>query len=171
MTGGDRALVLGMARGDGGAIARAYDDHANVMYSVAMRLTGNQQDAEDVVHDAFLRAVRAAGGFRGESTLRTWLVGIVVNRWRETRRGADRMETLTEIHAAPLEVDPSQRLDLEKALSTMPAGYREVVVLHDVEGFTHQEIGGMLGIEPGTSKSQLARGRAWLRRALKGEMR
>jgi RNA polymerase sigma-70 factor (ECF subfamily) len=115
--------------------------------------------------------MEGAGSFRGDASLRTWLTAILINRVREMWR----MPVLANIDASPdLMLDPRtidelQRvdpIDLARALGEMPHGYREVVVLHDIEGFTHEEIGATLGVAPGTSKSQLARGRRWLRQAL-----
>ena len=164
----DRVVALH----DAEAFGVLYERHAPVMYAVALRLTGNRDEAEDVVHDAWMRVADKLQAFSARSTLRTWLVGFIVNRWRESRRSRASwtVELLDDTAsgkpaALPHHVDP---IDLDAAIKSMPAGYREVIVLHDVEGFTHEEIASMLGIELGTSKSQLARGRAWLRQALDG---
>ncbi|MDQ6893588.1 MAG: RNA polymerase sigma factor [Acidobacteriota bacterium] len=109
-------------------------------------------------------------GFRWEPTLRTWLCGIAVNCWRELRRRS----AAPELASAALEDDPpdfgplpaAERVDLERAVRALPDGYREAVVLHDVHGYTHQEISVLLGIDAGTSKSQLSRGRRSLREML-----
>jgi RNA polymerase sigma-70 factor (ECF subfamily) len=137
---------------------------------MAMRLTGESADAEDVVHDTWLRAVDGLPRFEWRSSLRTWLTSILVNRTRELERQARPVLPLEEELAPdepppqlPRDVDP---LDLEAAIHALPAGYRQVLVLHDVEGFTHDDIAGLLDIDPGTSKSQLARARRRLRRAL-----
>ena len=170
----DQELIDRLLRsGDSDALGLLYDRHTSAMYAVAIRLTGSQDDASDFVHDAWIRATDRMATFRGAAALRTWLVGIVINRCREARRVASRREvdleegmSAVELPMLPRNVDS---LDLTAAISAMPPGYREVIVLHDVEGFTHQDIATMLGIDPGTSKSQLARGRAWLRRALREE--
>jgi RNA polymerase sigma-70 factor (ECF subfamily) len=114
--------------------------------------------------------------FGWRSSLSSWLGGIAINSarelWRETRtRGETALDHgLDEsTAAAPRAVGPEERLDLERAIERLPAGYREVFVLHDVEGYTHDEIGGLLGIEAGTSKSQLSRARQRLRAALAPE--
>lgn len=167
----DDALIGRVVRHhDSEAFGALYERHAPVMYSVALRLTGNRDEAEDFVHDAWMRAADKLDRFEARSTLRTWLVGFVMNRWREARRSsaASTVELSDDVAACasdplPHRVEP---IDLQAAINRMPPRYREVIVLHDVEGFTHEEIATMLGIEPGTSKSQLARGRAWVRQAL-----
>lgn len=113
------------------------------------------------MQDTWLRATARLEDFRGEASLRTWLAGFTINccreRWR--RREPD----------APAADEPSRsepvvdRLDLERAIAALPDGHREVFVLHDLEGFTHEEIAARLGIVPGTSKSQLSRARSSLR--------
>lgn len=165
----EAALVERLARtGDPAAFHALYVRHTPMLFALAVRLTSGTQDAEDVVHDTWLRAVGAMQSFRGASALRTWLTGILMNRVREVRRvrsfaPLDQSPEIAEPEPLPTRVD---RLDLERALASMPDGYREVVLLHDVEGFTHEEIGALLGVEPGTSKSQLSRGRRWLRQNL-----
>ena len=167
----ERVLVRRVVeRRDAAAFAALYARHTPVLYAVALRLSGNEADAEDQVHDAWLRAVDGLGRFRFEASLRTWLVAIVLNRFREAAR--ERMMLPLDAIAEPAgPAMPSlphgiDALDLERAIATLPPGYRAAVVLHDIEGFTHEEIGTMLGIESGTSKSQLARARRRLREIL-----
>ena len=141
-----------------------YDRHAPAMYALACRLTGRRDaDAADALQEAWTRALPRLAAFRGESSLRTWLCGFVVNCCRERFR-----EPLFEALAD--DVGRAQctdlRLDLEGALATLAPGYRAVLVLHDVHGYTHGEIAAWLGIDEGTSKSQLSRARAALRRRL-----
>jgi RNA polymerase sigma-70 factor (ECF subfamily) len=126
------------------------------------------------VHDTWVRAVEGLTGFRGASTLRTWLTGILVNRLREGSRVRVH-ETLDDSADTILPPPPPlpndiDVLDLHAAVDAMPARYREVFLLHDVEGFSHREIASLLGIAEGTSKSQLTRGRHWLRARLDGSM-
>jgi RNA polymerase sigma-70 factor (ECF subfamily) len=121
------------------------------------------------VHDGWIRAVERLGEFRWESSLRTWLAGFVVNRVRErTRRDFRDVPGIDD--AAPQEDvalrEVASRVDLERVVAELPDGFRHVLLLHDVEGYTHEEIAELLGIVPGTSKSQLARARAAVRRAL-----
>jgi RNA polymerase sigma-70 factor (ECF subfamily) len=151
---------------DEAGFLRLYRAHTPALYRVAMRLLGARSEAEDAVQETWLRAVTRLADFRGQSALRTWLTGITINCCRE----AWRRRTAGNGRAAPSETgaadDPADALDLARALQRMPEGYREVLVLHDVEGFTHQEIGSLLGVAPGTSKSQLFSARRAMRRLL-----
>lgn len=134
--------------------------------ALARRLAGDMADAEDAVQETWTRAVRALPGFRWECSLRTWLSGITVNCCRELVRRRGPLAT----DAAPEPVTPSPTgvRELESMLAALPDGYREVLVLHDVEGYTHEEIGRLLEIHPGTSKSQLSRARRTLRAWIEG---
>jgi RNA polymerase sigma-70 factor (ECF subfamily) len=147
------------------AFAAIYERHRAVVYGLARRLAGATA-ADDIAQDAWVRAVHAFGRFSGESSLRTWLCGIVVNccreRWR--RDGA----FSGNYSDAPLISDPGTAVDVRDALDRLAPGYRAVLVLHDIHGHTHGEIAHMLDIEEGTSKSQLARARAAMRSLLKG---
>lgn len=171
----DRVLAERVVdRKDDRAFRALYARHTPVLYAMAMRLTGEPADAEDAVHDAWLRAVEALPRFEWRSTLRTWLTSILLNRIRELDR--------QERHAVPIDDDPApsepsaelphavDALDLEAAIRALPPGYRRVLVLHDVEGFTHDDIAALLGVTTGTSKSQLAHARRRLRRALSPEV-
>jgi RNA polymerase sigma-70 factor, ECF subfamily len=115
-------------------------------------------------------AVERLPGFRWESSLRTWLAGIMVNVCRDiVRRGIRERERRAAGSTAPPMVRPDAgALDVERAIAQLPEGYREVLVLHDIEGYTHEEISGLLGIDAGTSKSQLSRARQALRSRLSG---
>lgn len=138
------------------------------MYLLVLRLLGRSgRHAEDVVQETWVRAASALGSFGWRSSLRTWLLGIAVNCCREVLRSASR-DPASAGHpeagapAADPGSPPSQgpeRIDLERAIRELPDGYREVFILHDVEGLTHEEIGDRLGIGAGTSKSQLSRAR------------
>jgi RNA polymerase sigma-70 factor (ECF subfamily) len=169
----DRALVTAVIqRGDEHAFAALYTRHTPALYGLALRLTGGQHaDAEDVVHEAWVRAVERFAEFEWRSALPTWLCGFVVRRWRELTRQRSYGDEI-RIDDAGLSADDRKlvgtfdRLVLEQVVAGLAAGYREVLVLHDVYGYTHDEIGTMLGIQAGTSKSQLARARRALRTAL-----
>jgi RNA polymerase sigma-70 factor, ECF subfamily len=132
---------------------------------------GNHADAEEVLQTTWVRAVRGMPGFRWESSLKSWLTGIALNCSREHLRRVRRHDSTEpiELHdpVAPSRppVDIS-RVELERAIARLPDGYREVLILHDIEGYTHLEIGGILGVEEGTSKSQLFRARRALRTRL-----
>ena len=139
-------------------------------YRVALRMLGQKQDADDALHDVWIRALEGIATFREESSFSTWLVGICINRCREILRMRG---TPLDVSATPAVVSPPQgeRLDLERAIALLPAGYRAVLMLHDVEGHTHEEIGRFLDIEPGTSKSQLWHARRAVRTLLNGKER
>jgi RNA polymerase sigma-70 factor (ECF subfamily) len=167
----DAALLDRVAqRRDARAFEALYTRHTERLYATALRITHEPDIAADVVHDAWVRAVERAGRFEHRATFRTWLTGILINCIRERRRddaplalAADVTDTL----AAPLVVDSdADALDLDAAIAALSLGFRQVLVLHDVEGFTHDEIARMLGIATGTSKSQLARARQRVREML-----
>lgn len=171
---GDRVLADRVRRhGDAAAFRVLYRRHTPALYGTALRLVAHAADAEDAVHDTWARAVEALPRFEWRSTLRTWLTGILLNRIRELdRHGRDTLPLDEALPAAeppvalPRGVDP---MDLDAAIAALPPGYRRVLVLHDVEGFTHDDIARLLDIDPGTSKSQLSRARRQLRRALSNE--
>lgn len=146
-----------------------YGRHTDALWRLALRLTGGDRIAsEDVVQDAWLRAVERLPQFRWESSLRTWLCGFVVMRIREHwRRQQTENQIFEPIEAAWLQSLPpafsTEKLDAEQALAALPPGFRAVLTLHDLEGYRHEEIAEMLGIAVGTSKSQLSRARAAFR--------
>lgn len=144
-----------------------------MLYRVARRaLDGDPDAAEDAVQEAWVRAIERLHAFRGEGAFRTWLTGFVVLIAREEWRRRPPVSEPDELGGSgdPSGGDPLRgavaRLDLERAIAALAPGFRQVLWMHDVEGFTHDEIATLLGIVPGTSKSQLARARAALRRAL-----
>lgn len=168
----DRELADAVARtGDETAFRTLYRRHTPGLYRFALRLGGGDRSwAEEVVQRTWIRAVEGLSAFAWRSSLSSWLGGIAVNcareLWREVRtRGETALDDgHDELSAAvPRILAAEERVDLERAIERLPAGYREVFVLHDVEGYTHEEIGGLLGIETGTSKSQLSRARQRLR--------
>ena len=167
----DLALAERLVRdGDAAAFRTLYARHTGTLYALALRLAGDESDAEDAVHDTWLRAAEGLHRFRGSSSLRTWLTGVLTNRVRETTRARRHvsLDDVPEMAASEHDDVPAgvAAIDLERALAELPHGYREVLVLHDVAGHTHDEIGRLLGIEPGTSKSQLSRARRRLRAIL-----
>lgn len=138
------------------------------MRAISRRLIGNNSNADDVVQEAWLRAVRALSSFERRSAFRSWLIGFVVNVARETRRRA-MFEALIPDRLADNEdpsSDPLSRIEVGRAVDGLPQGYRTVLLMHDVGGFTHAEIGEALGIGEGTSKSQLLRSKRALRERL-----
>ena len=164
----DLALVERFLRGRGEDAFRAlYRTHTPALLALAMRLTGgDRSEAEDLVQESWVRAVLALPSFRAQSALLSWLSGLLVN----VRRGRIRADWRT-VDAPDIEPVVETRgsddaIDLERAISALPEGARDVYVLHDVYGYTHREIAEMLGIVEGTSKSQLTRARTLLRSAL-----
>ena len=165
----DKTLTAAFVeRGDETAFRALYRRHAPALYAFLLRISGGRTaDAEESLQECWLRAVEALEGFRWESSLRSWLRGIALNCARERRRSAvTESDWDPETHQAIEREHAIDPLDLERAIEELPDGFREVLVLHDVEGHTHEEIGRMLGIAAGTSKSQLSRARAAVRARL-----
>jgi RNA polymerase sigma-70 factor, ECF subfamily len=161
----DRELVERfLVSGEDRAFRALFRRHAGPMFALAQRLLAGR-DAEDAVQEAWVRAMRSIATFAWRSSLRTWLNGITVNCCREILRRRAPLVDCDEPECAPAcgVPDPGARIDLDRALRSLPDGYRLVLVLHDVEGWTHREIATRLRIDPGTSKSQLARARRRLR--------
>jgi RNA polymerase sigma-70 factor (ECF subfamily) len=167
----DRALAEALLlRGEEGAFRELYRRHTPALYQLALRiLGGSEADAQDVIQETWVRAATKMGQFRWESSLRTWLSGIAINLSREVLRRRSRRPT-TDLEDAP---EPSvqpvrvgDRVDLERAIAALPPGSRMVLILHDIEGYTHEEIGARLRISVGTSKSQLFAARRALRARL-----
>lgn len=165
----DRALVRRVLEtGDERAFRQLYRRHTSYLYQFALRvLGGNEQEAEDVVQETWIRAVESLASFRWEAGLRTWLGGIALNLCRGLFRRRNRewlgTESVREPSVQPLR---DERIDLERAVSRLPDGYRTVLVLHDIEGLKHEEIAAALGTTAGTSKSQLHRARRAVRAML-----
>jgi RNA polymerase sigma-70 factor (ECF subfamily) len=162
-------LVTAFLRGDESAFRTLYDAHAPSLYAFIQRLLGRwRSEANDALQDVWLRAARDLPRFRRQSTFRTWLFGIAVNRCREIiRMTPNNSEELSD-DIAISSGSAEERIDLERAVARLPLRYREVLVLHDVYQHTHAEIGAMLGIDDGTSKSNLSRARALLRKSIGG---
>jgi RNA polymerase sigma-70 factor (ECF subfamily) len=168
----DRRLARNfLARRDEPSFRELYRRHTPALYQLALRFAGwNAHDAEEVVQDTWIRAVEALEKFRWESGFRTWLTGIAINRCRELFRARERENqtvVLDELAQAAADTDDFMCLDLEQAIATLPTGYRQVLVLHDIEGYKHEEIGRLLGIAIGTSKSQLSHARHAVRQSLR----
>jgi RNA polymerase sigma-70 factor (ECF subfamily) len=165
----ERRLIERVIAGDEAAFRHAFRQHTPTMYGVAVRLlAGNVADAEDAVQEAWLRGVRGLSRFRAESSLRTWLVGIAIRCALEICRSRPRGGEMAKLEEASATLPHAdlERMDLERVVAALAAGYRHVLVLHDVYGYTHAEIGELLGIDEGTSKSQLSRARQIIRRSL-----
>ncbi len=169
----DRELAaLVIEGGDESAFRVLYRRHTPRLYRTALRLAGGDgAEAEEIAHDAWIRAVSRLGTFEWRAQFSTWLAAVAVNCARERRRSRGMTEPLEWDPPAPdqeLEAAPA-RIDVERMLAQLPPGYREIVVLHELEGYTHEEIAELLGIEPGTSKSQLHHARRRLRTLVREE--
>jgi RNA polymerase sigma-70 factor (ECF subfamily) len=157
----DDELIRRVAeRQDEDAFRVLYSRHSAPVYGLLCRLVGRRGDASDLMQETWLRAVRHLALFRGQSAFRTWLTGIALNCYREWRRRHARDTSMSDADARP---GRSRAADdvaaVAQVLAALPPEHREVIVLHDVEGFTHEEIAAVLEIEPGTSKSRLSRAR------------
>jgi len=169
----DQELIAGALSGDSAAERALYETHVDRVYRLAWRMTGDAHLAEDCTQDTFVRAFERLAGFRGESSLATWLCAIahstVLNALRKTRRFRERetdLDSAPELSAPGRRAEPDLRERVGQAMDRLAPGYRTVFVMHDLEGYTHEEIGATLGIEIGTSKAQLSRARARLREML-----
>jgi RNA polymerase sigma-70 factor, ECF subfamily len=164
----DRQLVAAFlqARSETAFLA-IYRRHTRGLYSLALRLLdGRSADAEDVIQETWLRAMSSIHAFAWQSSLRTWLCGFVVNCARETIRR--QTSTVEPRQSTPLQSSTDAAIDVRRAIALLPEGYRTVIVLHDVQGFAHTEIAEMLGIDTGTSKSQLFNARRAMRSLMQG---
>jgi RNA polymerase sigma-70 factor (ECF subfamily) len=161
------------AGGDQGAFERLYRRHVARIHTMVRRMAGPDA-ADDLTQDIFVRAWDKLATFRGESAFGTWLYRLGVNVVLSRRRSDKHERTwiiddeISLADAAQPSPHPAARMDLDSAIARLPDGARKVFVLHDVEGWTHEEIAEQMGLVPGTSKSQLSRARAALRRMLDG---
>ena len=166
----DVALAAG---GDQSAFERLYRTHVARIHSLTRRMLGSH-DADEVTQDIFVRTWQKLGQFRGDSAFTTWLHRLAINVVIERRRGyaiqrermADDPAALELVPVAPARADLT--VDFEHGIGQLPAGAREIFVLHDIEGYKHREIATMLGIATGTSKRQLHRARMLMRQYLNG---
>jgi RNA polymerase sigma-70 factor (ECF subfamily) len=169
----ERQLVARVVDGDPAAQRELYDSHVDRVYRLAYRLAGEDELARDFTQLTFIRAFERIGDFRFESSLATWLhtigVSIALNGLRKVKTARTReapIEAASTIGAFPREAEPDLKVRLRAAIDSLSEKYRTVFLMHDVEGYTHEEIGAALGIPPGTSKTRLFQGRAKLREAL-----
>ena len=173
----DAALVRAASDGMRVAIADLYKLYSRRVYSLCLRMTCNSADAEDLTHEVFIQLIRKIDSFRGESQFTTWLHRLTVNQvlmylrhlraLRETVTEDVEAEILTSHqskHAARPQV--LDKIALDMALARLPSGCRLIFVLHDMEGYSHEEIASILGCSTGNSKSQLHKARIRLRRFL-----
>lgn len=163
--------VARAAAGDRRAFERLYREHVDRVFSLCVRMTGDRAAAGELTQDVFVRAWEKLALFRGESAFSTWLHRLAVNVVLTARKTAGRRgahdggdDAIAAIAARPHA--PGDRIDLEGAIAGLPPGARRIFVLHDVEGYKHEEIADFLGITAGGSKAQLHRARLLLREAL-----
>jgi RNA polymerase sigma-70 factor (ECF subfamily) len=169
----DRQLVAGVLAGDPAAERRLYDANVDRVYRVAYRLTGDPDLAQEFTQETFIRAFDRLETFRGDAKLSTWLnsvaTSVVFNGLRKVKRFRQRevdLDLASPRASDRVEAEPDLKERLHAAIDDLPKGYRAVFLMHDVEGYTHEEIGRSLGIRPGTSKAQLSRARGKLRQSL-----
>lgn len=173
----DFELAQASATGDMLAFEALYERHHRRVYSLCLRMIANATEAEDLAQEVFVQLFRKAGSFRGESAFSTWLHRMTVNHvLMHFRKKVVRVEkTTTEGEIGEMQdymLSASEkprfidRIALDKAISELPPGYRMVFILHDVEGFEHEEVATLLGVSVGTSKSQLHKARLRLRELL-----
>lgn len=174
---GDGGLVARARGGDVDAFEQLYRLHAGRVYALCLRLAADAGVARELTQDTFVRAWEALPRFRADASLTTWLHRIAVNAMLERRRGDRRRSTrvaladdedeeamqMAGVVSAP---DVATAIDLERAIGALPPGVRRAFVLHDVEGYTHEEIATMTGLAAGTLRAQLHRARQLLMRAL-----
>jgi len=174
-------------QGDAAAFERIYRLHSRRVYALCLRMVGNTAEAEDMAQDAFMQLFRKIGTFRGESAFSTWLhrlaVNVVLMKLRKKTLPVTSLEESTdpedeangprrEIGAPDLLLTGSiDRVHLERAIEQLPPGYRQVFVLHDVQGFEHNEIAKLMECSIGNSKSQLHKARMRLRELLQETLR
>ncbi len=185
----DEALLEALRRGDGQAFERVAREQAPRLYRFAMHLTGRQEDAEDLVQETLVRALRTLPRFEGRSTLSTYLLRALGNIWKNRLRSRSRSKIVEWFRAAPAgdpeaepEVadpspDPLERMAAEdraaqvrQALDKLEPGRRMALLLREMEGLPYEEIAEMTGVPVGTVRSRIARGRDDLRRLLKGRV-
>jgi RNA polymerase sigma-70 factor (ECF subfamily) len=161
----DDELVRRIAdRQDEDAFRVLYARHTAAVFGLLCRLVGRTGDASDLMQETWLRAVRHLSLFRGQSAFRTWLTGIALNCYREWRRRHAREMSMPHPDAQALHVSVGdEAAAVHQILACLAPEHREVIVLHDIEGYTHEEIAEALEIETGTSKSRLSRARRTFR--------
>jgi RNA polymerase sigma-70 factor (ECF subfamily) len=169
----DTQLITRVVAGDAAAERELYETYVDRIYRLAFRLAGEDELARDFTQATFIRAFEKIGSFRGESSLSTWLhsigVSVALNGLRKTKRLRNReapMEEGLKIGASRTEAEPDLKERMARAIDALADKYRAVFVMHDVEGYTHDEISGTLNIPIGTSKSHLFQARSKLRVAL-----
>jgi RNA polymerase sigma-70 factor (ECF subfamily) len=176
---GDVTLAARTQRGDVDAFEALYKAHAGRVYALCLRLTADQAHARELTQDVFVKAWEALPEFRGDASITTWLHRIAVNAMLMERRSDQRREARVSLadddtddaslsqQGSTAPADVATAIDLERAVASLPPGVRRAFVLHDVEGYSHDEIAGMTGLAAGTIRAQLHRARQLLIRILR----
>lgn len=173
----DYELTQAAANGNMMAFEEIYSRHHRRVYSICLRMLQNATEAEDLTQDVFIQLHRKIGSFRGDSAFTTWLHRLTVNQvLMHFRKRNVKFEKTTEEGETPIQIVPGtenqskmpvvDKIAIEDAIEQLPNGYRNVFVLHDVEGYEHEEVARILGCSVGTSKSQLHKARLKLRKLL-----
>ena len=178
----DKATDLQLAKSAGhndmGAFEEIYKRHHRRVYSVCLRMLQNTSEAEDLTQDTFIQLYRKIGSFRGDSAFTTWLHRMTVNqvlmhfrkrsvKYEKTTEEGETPDQIVSGTTNPMRMQIVDKIALENAIEQLPLGYKNVFVLHDVEGFEHEEVARILGCSVGTSKSQLHKARLKLQKLLK----
>jgi RNA polymerase sigma-70 factor, ECF subfamily len=176
-SGSDFALAQSATKGSLGAFEELYNRHHRRVYSLCLRMLQNTAEAEDLTQEVFIQLYRKIGSFRGDSAFTTWLHRMTVNQvLMHFRKRTVKFEKTTEEGETPVQIvigteNQSRmpivdKIALESAIAQLPNGYKNVFVLHDVEGYEHEEVARILGCSVGTSKSQLHKARLKMRKLL-----
>lgn len=175
--GGDFQLAQLAATGDVGSFEELYRRHHRRVYSICLRMLQNPTEAEDLTQDVFVQLFKKIGSFRGDSAFTTWLHRMTVNQvLMHFRKRNVKLEKTTEEGETPEQIvmgtgNPDRmpivdKIALQDAVDQLPSGYRNVFLLHDVQGYEHEEVAKILGCSVGTSKSQLHKARLKMRKLL-----
>jgi RNA polymerase sigma-70 factor (ECF subfamily) len=156
------------------AFAALYREQSPRLFALTRRMAGSPEEAEDLLQEIFLQAYRKLDSFKGDASIGTWLYRLAINLCLDYVRGrrakmdkvTDTLDGDTSYEPMARREMPIARIDLDRAIDRLPDGCREAFVLHDVEGFDHKEVGRLLGIAEGTSKSQVFKARMKLRALL-----
>ena len=176
-TSNDFTLAQAATKGNMFAFEELYNRHHRRVYSLCLRMLQNTAEAEDLTQEVFIQLYRKIGSFRGDSAFTTWLHRMTVNQvLMHFRKRTVKFEKTTEEGETPVQIvigteNQSRmpivdKIALESAIAQLPNGYKNVFVLHDVEGYEHEEVARILGCSVGTSKSQLHKARLKMRKLL-----
>jgi RNA polymerase sigma-70 factor, ECF subfamily len=166
-------MVAGVRAGDAAAERALYEANVDRVFRLAYRMTGDEDQAREFAQDTFVRVFERIDQFRGEAALSTWIraiaMTVILNGLRKVKRFRQReadLEAAAGIGVRDRHAEPDLKERLRAAVESLPEKYKAVFVMHDVEGYTHEEIGAALKMPAGTSKAQLSRARAKLRQSL-----